>query len=72
MTRVPLHSDDTFDCQFPYPLSGAPLGGPPEAVGQQTAQDKWGIQPVPQYPRVGFRELVRIHEARLANHGGGP
>jgi hypothetical protein len=31
-----------------------------------TANDKWGIQPIPQYPRIGFRELVRIHDQRIA------
>jgi hypothetical protein len=66
------YSDDTLDCRFPYPLSGAPFGGPPEEAGQHTAQDKWGIQPVPQYPRVGFRELVRIHDERLAKHVNSP
>jgi hypothetical protein len=66
------YSDDTLECQNPYPLSGAPFGGPPEAVGQQTAQDKWGIQPVPQYPRVGFRDLVRIHDERLAKQAHSP
>lgn len=58
------YSDDTLECSQPYPLSGPPFGGAPEAAGQQTARDTWGIQPVPQYPSVGFRELVRIHEAR--------
>jgi hypothetical protein len=66
------YSDDTLDCQFPYPLSAAPFGGPPEAAGQHTAHDKWGIQPVPQYPRVGFRDLVRIHDERLARHVNSP
>lgn len=60
------YSDDTLDCQQPYPLGGPPFGGAPEAAGQQTAKDDWGIQPVPGYPRVGFRELVRIHDEREA------
>lgn len=66
------YSNDTLDCQFPYPLSGAPFGGPSEAAGQHTAQDRWGIQPVPQYPRVGFRELIRVHDERLAKHMNSP
>ncbi|EKF21583.1 hypothetical protein C731_4451 [Mycolicibacterium hassiacum DSM 44199] len=61
------YSDDSLSCTNPYPLSGPPFGGAPEAAGQQTAQDKWGVQPVPEYPRLGFRELVRIHEEREAN-----
>lgn len=61
------YSDDALECRQPYPLSGPPFGGRPEAAGQQTAQDKWGIQPVPLYPSLGFRELVRIHEAREGN-----
>jgi hypothetical protein len=41
--------------------------GPPEgAEGKDTAQDQWGIQPVPKYHRLGFRELVRIHDEREA------
>lgn len=55
-------SDDTMECQYPYP----PLGPPEGAAGKASAQDEWGIQPVPKYHRLGFRELVRIHEERLA------
>ncbi|OHU99415.1 hypothetical protein [Mycobacterium talmoniae] len=62
------YSDDTAECAFPYPMGGAPFGGAPEAAGQHTAQDKWGVQPVPQYHRIGFRELVKIHDERLARH----
>jgi hypothetical protein len=60
------YSDDTLTCRQPYPLSGAPFGRPPEGAGQHTAQDRWGIQPVPEYPRIGFRELVKIRDERLA------
>ncbi len=60
-------SDDTLTCREPYPIGGPPFGGAPEAAGQRTAQDRWGIQPIPEYPRIGFRELVRIHEQRLAH-----
>ena len=64
------YSDDTLECKFPYDFSGAPFGGPAEATGQKTAQDTWGVQPVPHYHRLGFRELVKIHEDRLARTGG--
>lgn len=64
------YSDDTLECKYPYPLSGAPFGGAPEAAGQHTARDKWGVQPVPQYHRIGFRELVKIHDDRLARLSG--
>ena len=60
------YSDDNRTCQFPYPLSGSPFGGPSEGGGQATAQDRWGVQPQPHYRRLGFRELVRIHDERLA------
>ena len=56
------YSDDTLECQVPYPAFGPPEG----AEGKDTAQDEWGIQPVPKYHRIGFRELVRIHEEREA------
>ena len=54
------YSDDTLECTYPYP----PLGPPEGAEGKDTAQDQWGIQPVPKYHRLGFRELVRIHDER--------
>ena len=60
------YSDDSLECQQPYPLSGPPFGGAPEAAGQRTARDVWGVQPKPEYDRIGFRELVRIHQERLA------
>ena len=56
------YSNDTLECQYPYPILGAPEG----AEGKATAQDVWGIQPIPKYHRLGFRELVRIHNERLA------
>jgi hypothetical protein len=54
-------SDDSRVCQFPYPLFA-----PNEAAGQTTAQDVWGIQPKPKYKRIGFRDLVKWHDERLA------
>ena len=56
------YSDDTLECQYPYP----PLGAPEGAEGKDTARDIWGIQPIPQYDRLGFRELVDRYEARQA------
>jgi len=56
------YSDDNLECQFPYPILGPPEG----AAGKDTARDQWGIQPTPKYQRIGFRELVRIHDERLA------
>ncbi|WP_299572140.1 hypothetical protein [uncultured Williamsia sp.] len=60
------YSDDSLTCRNPYPLNGPPFGGAPEAAHQTTAQDRWGVQPKPEYPKIGFRELVRKHEERLA------
>jgi hypothetical protein len=56
------YSDDTLGCKVPYPAFGPPEG----AEGKDTAQDEWGIQPVPKYDRIGWRELVRRHEEREA------
>ena len=56
------YSDDALECKFPYP----PLGPPEGAEGKDTARDIWGVQPVPQYDRLGFRELVDRYEARQA------
>lgn len=60
------YNNESLQCQYPYPFFGPPINGAPEAAGINTANDRWGIQPVPQYPRLGFRELVRIHDARIA------
>jgi hypothetical protein len=59
-----MYSDDSRECKFPYPLLG-----PAEGAGETTSQDIWGVQPKPEYPRLGFRELVRIHDERLAPAG---
>ena len=56
------YSDDALECKVPYP----PFGPPEGAEGKDTALDQWGIQPIPKYHRLGFRELVRIHEEREA------
>jgi hypothetical protein len=55
------YSDDTRECVFPYPLFA-----PAEAAAQKTAKDDWGVQPKPQYKRIGFRDLVKIHDERVA------
>lgn len=56
------YSNDTLECKVPYPMFGPPEG----AEGKDTAKDIWGIQPTPKYHRLGFRELVRIHDERVA------
>ncbi|MQY29561.1 hypothetical protein NRB56_51520 [Nocardia sp. RB56] len=56
------YSDDTQECQVPYPIFGPPEG----AQAKNKAQDQWGVQPTPGYHRLGFRELVRIHNDRAA------
>ena len=55
------YSDETRECIFPYPLFG-----PAEGAGQTTAEDTWGIQPKPKYRRLGFRDLVKIRDERVA------
>ena len=40
-----------------------------EARGQTTAKDLWGIQPRPQYKRIGYRDLVKFRDERLAKRG---
>lgn len=54
-------SDDSRECVVPYPLFATS-----EARGQTTAQDKWGIQPRPLHKRIGFRDLVKFRDERLA------
>jgi hypothetical protein len=65
------YSNESLECQYPYPFPGPPWGGPPEAAGIDTARDQWGVQPKPLYPRIGFRELVRIHDERIARQHAG-
>ncbi|HEY9312468.1 hypothetical protein [Williamsia sp.] len=60
------YSDDTLECEYPYPLFG-----PPEGAGQQTAEDEWGVQPKPGWDPIGFRELVKNHEEREAREAAG-
>ena len=62
-----VYSDDALECKYPYP----PLGPPEGAEGKDSAQDQWGIQPTPKYHRLGFRELVKIHDERLARQTAG-
>jgi hypothetical protein len=59
------YSDDTLECKQGA-LNAPPLGGRPEAAGQKTAQDQWGVQPKPEWKHIGFRELVKIHNDRVA------
>jgi hypothetical protein len=61
-----MYSDDNRECES-HPLNSPPLGGPPEAQGQTTSEDDWGIQPKPLYDPVPFRELVENKEQREAN-----
>jgi hypothetical protein len=42
-----MYSDKNSECRFPYPL------------GETTSQDFWGIQPKPEYPAIGFRQLLK-------------
>ena len=54
-------SDESRECIYPYPLFA-----PAEGAGQTTARDIWGVQPKPQYSRIGYRELIKRHDERLA------
>lgn len=56
------YSSDTAECIYPYPLFGPAEG----SLHKQSAQDSWGVQPTPQYKRIGFRDLVKWRDERLA------
>jgi hypothetical protein len=56
------YSDDTLECQYPYPLFGPSEG----QLAKKTAQDQWSPQPKPLYKRIGFRDLVKWRNERLA------
>lgn len=59
-------SDDNAVCLTPHPLYGANEGEGRGAGPNATAQDEWGIQPRPLYKRIGFRDLVKFRDERLA------
>lgn len=59
-------SDDNSVCLVPHPLYGANEGAGRTTGPNATAQDDWGIQPRPQYKRIGYRDLVRFRDERLA------
>lgn len=58
--RQVMYDNPSAECQSPYPLGGPPFGGTPESA-HEVGRDKWGVQPTPEYPRIGFRELVDIY-----------
>lgn len=55
------YSSDTVECKVPQPLFSDS-----EALGQTTAKDIWGIQPRPLYKRIGYRDLVKFRDERVA------
>jgi hypothetical protein len=71
MTRATKHNYDHFVARGGTGKGRRPAAGYNRLTGKATAQDEWGIQPVPKYHRLGFRELVRIHDERLARQHAG-
>ena len=58
-------SDDDAACLVPHPLYGNNEGQGRTQGPKATAQDDWGIQPRPQYKRIGYRDLVKFRDERL-------
>lgn len=58
-------SDDNAACLVPHPLYGKNEGEGRTNGPNATAQDQWGIQPRPEYKRIGFRDLVKFRDERL-------
>ena len=55
-------SDDSAECLIPHPLFS-----PSEGVAfKESAEDLWGIQPRPEYERIGWRGLLNNRDERLA------
>jgi len=59
-------SDDNAECLVPHPLYGANEGEGRTVGPNATAQDQWGIQPRPEYKRIGWQGLLRNRDERLA------
>ncbi|MFA5941080.1 MAG: hypothetical protein WC809_17120 [Sinimarinibacterium sp.] len=61
MTKV-RYSSDAAECKVPHPLFDSSEG----VAFKDSAQDLWGIQPRPLYKRIGYRDLVKFRDERLA------
>lgn len=59
-------ADESRECIYPYPLFA-----PAEGAGQKTAQDRWGVQPRPQYKAIEYRELIKRRDERLSRQAEG-
>ena len=64
-------SDDTAECLVPHPLYGANEGEGRTVGPNATAQDQWGIQPRPEYKRIGWQGLLKNRDERLAREAAG-
>ena len=60
--------DDDVECKYPYPLFGPAEGKVAMEYVRSKNKDTdiWGIQPTPLYKRIGFRDLVKWRNERLA------
>jgi hypothetical protein len=56
------YSDDRAECLIPHPLFDPSEG----VVFKESAKDLWGIQPRPQYKRIGWHGLLKFRDERLA------
>ncbi len=61
------YSSDTAECKVPHPLFDPSEG----VVFKESAQDAWGIQPRPLYKRIGYRDLVKFRDDRVARYATG-
>ena len=57
-----MYSNPDRECAYPYPLFGAAEG----SLHADLEATELGVTPVPGYRRVGFRELIKIRDLRLA------
>ena len=64
-------SDDKAECLVPHPLYGANEGEGRTVGPNATAQDQWGIQPRPEYRRIGWQGLLKNRDERLAREAAG-
>jgi hypothetical protein len=61
------YNDPKAQCHGGRPLSGPPFGGKNDIPASPTPNDKGVVVPTPQYPKVHFRELVKIHDQEVQN-----
>ena len=55
--RQVMYNNPKEKCDTPYKFPGSPVSGPSNPANVSHAQDTWGPQPTPLYPRINFHQF---------------